>query len=299
MSYMSGRRPGAFTLIELLVVTVIIALLVAILLPALAGARASALKVKELAAARQLMLAYLLYAEDHGGSLLRGELPDYVMGDGVDEPRYHAADESGRPLAEHIAAPYPWRLAPWMDYDFRGMIIDKALYRRLAGLPDDPVGLYSYQDAFSQHVSLGMNSVGRKTTSDNGLILEDRLMLRRADQVRLPAMLLVFASARSESIVPADSQEMLPGCHRVLAPYIVDAELPYSSSSFSWNPDLTAHDFGFLDLRHGGKAVTAMVDGHATAMGLPPGATTELRDMRHWSNWATHPAWRPGDPKGP
>ena len=288
------KRFRGFTLIELLVVIAIIALLVAILLPALSGARASARMAKEMAGAKQLMLAYLTYADDHQGALLQGEILERFMRGSDGEPLYHVMDNNGQQLPDGIASKYPWRLAPWMDYDFRGMILEKSLYARLASLPDDPTGIAGYQNAFSEHPTLGINGPGRKTTSSVGYILESKLMLRYIREVRHPAMLLVFASARSESVIPSDQDAMLPGAYRVLAPRIIDAQLPYASPNAAWNPDSTAHDFGYLDLRHQGRAVTAMFDGHAQLMGLKPGEHTELRDMQHWSNWATHPTWRPG-----
>ena len=66
----SASRPrAAFTLVELLVVIGVIALLIAILMPALRRARESANAAKCSSNQRQLMMAFLMFANEHKGHL--------------------------------------------------------------------------------------------------------------------------------------------------------------------------------------------------------------------------------------
>lgn len=64
-----SKHPGGFTLIELLVVIAIIAILAGILLPALAKSKARAKSIHCLNNARQLSIAWLIYADEYNGRL--------------------------------------------------------------------------------------------------------------------------------------------------------------------------------------------------------------------------------------
>jgi len=70
--YGSSVSEDGFTLVELLVVISIIALLMAVLLPALTKARTQAKRIMCLSGMRQLVTAWMAYAENNDGKLVNG-----------------------------------------------------------------------------------------------------------------------------------------------------------------------------------------------------------------------------------
>ncbi len=270
---------AGFTLIELLVVIAIIAVLISILLPSLGAARGVAKATRELAAAQQTMIALQLYAQDNGGRYLPG-MPDRREVSGRSAPLDGQGDAIDDPLT---AQRYPWRLAPYFDYNFRGLYGDDKALAALQERYADFVYTVSLFPSLGMNVAYVGGSVNHlgDTTSQR---IFGKVFLERDDQANRPTEVIAFASARFRGSLTLAELPDPEGFFRVEPPtfgvgwqesYDPDAEAPGVNS-------------GFVSLRHGNKAVTAMLDGHAEILGWD-----DLRDMRRWADQATSEDWVP------
>lgn len=291
-----ARRP-AFTLIELLVVIAIVALLTGILLPALGGARDTARATKEMAGARQMMLAYTMYADDNRGRLLVGFVPDAMWNQMVarnERPR----NAAGTPVSKQPGQRYPWRLAPYLDYNLEGLYQDKRVVEAMAqgvGTPDASTGHSAMEYVVSLYPSLGLNAYflgggmpgDTIPFSDAGRRIFGDFHLRSFDQARNTSGLTVFASARSLA-----EPSLMAGYGVIEGSFVVKPPYLYSTSGRQWqasyadrtsNPDANS---GRVSLRHNGKGVSAMLDGHAELLGWD-----DFNDMRRWADQADAADW--------
>ena len=313
MSLRSARQAlSAFTLIELLVVIAIIGLLVGLLIPSLRSIRRSGALAKELSAERQLMVAYRSYAYDHRGALLPGYyFTDDI--DGVDEP-LDATDEWGTlfdqrlgPEGSLTAARYPWRIAPYLDYNFSSLYLDPHLQARFTSYPDDA----AYPDAvakLSKYPAFGINAIflGGHSYFDafdltSGI---ERYYATRISEVKHPARLIVFASSRVNGDLSPFDGSMIEGFHEVRAPNPASWSQQYQVECESSGCDTA--DFGFVSLRHPGlKAAIGFFDGHTGTLTYgfdpndpdgDPGIVDNIRDMRYWADQADGFDWDPERP---
>jgi prepilin-type N-terminal cleavage/methylation domain-containing protein len=278
----------AFTLIELLVVIAIVAILIAILLPALSKARLLGFQTRELTAARSLMQAFELYANDHRGMILPGS-PTAAM---VNGPMV-VTDNTGARLPMTAAQRYPWRIAPWLDSNFNALYQDNRLLREIRD--DEPtyrsIGVNANY-VMSLFPSLGMNIVF-VGGSDRHLGFDNRAIntfgpfyVRRNDEVRRPSELMVFCSARAELQEWYAKIGRPEGFFKVEPPFFTSTQGPRWSAIYDPRTEQPGPNSGFVSLRHSGKAVTARADGSIKMLDW-----TGLNDMRVWANQADTRDW--------
>ena len=258
-----------FTLVELLVVIAIIGILASLLLPGLALCRQKARQVNEVNAARQLLLAWQMYADDHGDFVL----PGY-------SGRTEVFDDRGNRLASPIRDRYPWRIAPVLANNFRSIYVNES--RRFLEQAER-MSHAEYVYRASLYPSLGYNSVflgGDEQTFNPELAASTygtEWLVQRASQIREPGRMIAFASARSRS----GGARAEPGNYVVHPPYLVERRW-----DAAFDPAGAPERWGYVHPRWSGRTVAGMTDGHVEAL-----KEKGLQDMRHWANPADRADW--------
>jgi prepilin-type N-terminal cleavage/methylation domain-containing protein len=103
-----------FTIVEVLVVIGVIALLVGLLAYGIQTAIRSARKTTEMNGLRQVGLAWAQYSVNYDERLLPGYLDDAVQ----QAWRTRYRNTRGETLAAEFCRTYPWRLLPFLSYEF-------------------------------------------------------------------------------------------------------------------------------------------------------------------------------------
>ncbi len=284
----SIRRIPGFTLIELLIVITIIGVLIAILLPGVSHCTFLARQTKELSASRQLMVAFTSYADTYKGCVI----PGYPTRAEVNNEMVVNDDEGNRVLNEE-AQRYPWRLAPFINYDFRGYYQDdKALAELKSREPEYAAMGVNYRYVISLFPSLGMNTTFIGGTDrlnqfdsnyDNAT---GNIVIRRLDQCVRTSQVMVFGSARAEA------QPLLPnfgkpqGYFRIDPPYLFAGQPRRWEESYDSDAAFPGLNSGFVALRKTKRSVAAYFDCHAETVGYE-----KLSDMRMWCDKADSATW--------
>jgi len=259
---------SGFTLVELLVVIAIVGLLASLLLPALAKARNRARMIEEMSAARQLMLAVQMYADDYNG----GMFPGYVANPAV-------VDDLGHPLVFPANARYPWRIVPYVRGSMPLMYsgVNRAKLRELQSQSHA-----DYVYAVSLFPSLGINSyfIGGNQTEFPASIANATFgagtVVTKISEARRASDLIVFISARS-----AVSGDNAQGYYQVTPPYLTSRKW-----AADYSDSLSPSQWGFVAPRFESRAVAAMLDGHAELLN-----SQQMQDMRHWCDRADRADW--------
>ncbi|MBC7833885.1 MAG: type II secretion system protein [Phycisphaerales bacterium] len=179
----------------------------------------------------------------------------------------------------------------------------------------------SYQYAINFHPSFGLNSVYvgghyRRGAFPNGSLYNvghprlnqgGHFYVSELNRIKFPSVLMAMTTARSVDVATmggSGSQfgyggapvpwtagaQVVPGFYEVLPPRLgyplTGGTAQVWNASDKFNPLVSPQSWGFVDARHGGKAVSALTDGHVETMTIK-----QLRDMRRWSNNADGPDW--------
>ncbi len=242
----------AFTLIELLVVISIIALLIALLLPALSHARTMARSATGLSALRQTQVAYLSYADEHSGYLLVGYEKGTI-----------AYDRDGKKLYDPIPNRYPWRIIPYLGWNWKALYYDRE--------PD--------QDYYSRSIypRFGLNSwfLGGDENmygfDFNALHDWGPFYARRIEDCPGASRQIVFA----DSVYASGGQPYDPvdgdGFYRIEAPN-------FNTRGWDLDDPKFAKQVGYIAERWNGRATVTYMDGHSASHTI-----AELDDMRMWA----------------
>ena len=270
-----------FSLIELLVVIAIVGVAMSILLPALGKARRAALMAVDMAGLQQVMTAYASYSNDHRGAVLPGYLPTaWVSATPMPGgPTMEVYDDAGERIYGVVAQRYPWRLAPYLDYNFAALYKDPRLLEQYRARGD-----FHYVVSVSPSFGLNADFIGGKASPGFGF---SQIALRtwgpfyitRIDEARRPDHLIVFASAHG---VNPDGGAPVDGYYEISSPSMHERRWTYS---YDENDPPTVH--GNVHARYEGRALTGHLDGHAGAL-----RPSEMDDMRRWSNQATSADWQ-------
>lgn len=258
-----SRCPGrfghhAFSMVEVLVSVGVIAIICGLGAGVYQGAMAKTRLAREVAAGKNLISAYHLYAADQDGRFMPGM--DFTAKSVFFEPENRTISMT------HVANRYPFRLAPYFGSKLEGTILVNDNGKQIEKTSPRGSGMYDYQ--VSAFPAFGMNYyfVGGCIGREGDLVFPDEC----ADRLtKINSPLLVFATGGTGT-----GAGKYDG-YNILTPPRLYGE---NWSAIKWKEDVDPGNFGNVDARHGGKAVCAYTDGSIRLQTIE-----ELRDMRLWN----------------
>lgn len=240
----------AFTLIEVLTVVAVAGLLAALGLPAISKSLDAGKKAKEVSAIKNLITSYNLYTTDNNNQLLKS----------YDELGT-ANDINGNPIGgddSHEAHRWPWRLAPYFNYNFYGVTLvndSEAYVKKKGGLTQ--TYLVSVIPSFGLSLYIGGNDYEGKSLITRGLVASN------INQVQSPSKTIAFVSSRSAAV-----GERFEGFYYVDIPKSQNTK--YDKKS---NPKST----GQISARYNDQAIVAYLGGNVSVV--------KYSDLLNKTNW--------------
>lgn len=203
---MHPRPARGFTIVEVLVVIGIIGLLVGLTAIGLQSAGRTARKTTELNSGRQVGIAWQLYSSTYESRLLPGWIDVEVQ----EAWKVKYKNESGDRVDPAFCRTYPWRLLPFLSYEF------DTLYGYLgrdepqwndepAVVSENPAfGLNAYYvggwwEPFSSGPDVPVRGIPVFANSafedSDGNLLSKRLINQTQESIRRPSQLIVFSAS--------------------------------------------------------------------------------------------------------